>query len=106
MAQSWLPAALTRALPGHAPPRAGPVPPRAGPVPRPVTAPRRRSPGRRLRTGAGLLAATVACLWLMAQHAAGPPASGHGASGSPPATPRTSWLAGTWVGRRTSRPGP
>ena len=100
MAQSWLPAALTRALPGHAPPQAGPVPPRAGPVPPPpVAAPRRRSPGRRLRTAAGLLAVTVACLWLMAQHAAGPPAAaGHGASGSPPATPRTSWLAGTWVG--------
>ena len=71
IAQPWLPPALTRALPGHvAPrPRRAPVSPPAGVAAPggtpPSRRPRRRSPTRRLRTGAGIVAAIVACAWLL-----------------------------------------
>lgn len=116
IAQPWLPPALTRALSGHVAPRPAPVSPPADattpggrlPPTRPAAGwaagasrrPRRRSPTRRLSTGAGIVAAIVACAWLLAHHPGGESA---GASGPPPATPSTatphrSWLAGTWVG--------
>ncbi len=95
----WLPPALTRALPGHVAPRPAPVSPptvAATPGGPPATRrPRRRSSTRRLRTGAGILAAIAACAWLLAHHPGSAPT---GASGSPPAVARTSWLAGTWIG--------
>jgi hypothetical protein len=95
----WLPPALTRALPGHVAPRPVPVSPptvAAAPGGPPASRrPRRRSSARRLRTGTGILAAIVACAWLLAHHPGSAPT---GASGSPPAVAHTSWLAGTWVG--------
>jgi hypothetical protein len=111
IAGPWLPPALTRALSGHVAPRPGPVSPRTVPAapdrPTPPTRPadrwaagasrrpRRRPRIGRLRTGAGILLAIVACAWLLAHFPGGAPA---GASGSPSASPHRSWLAGTWVG--------
>lgn len=97
--QPWLPPALTRTLPRHAAPRPAPVSPptvAAAPGGPPASrAPRRRSPTRRLRTGAGILAAIVAWAWLLAHHPGSTPT---GTSGSPRAVAQKSWLAGTWAG--------
>jgi Protein kinase domain len=99
--QPWLPPALTGSLPGHMAPRPRPAPVSPPTVvaapggPSPSRRPRRHSPTRRLRTGAGIVAAIVACAWLLAHHPGRAPT---GVPGSPSVAAQKSWLAGTWVG--------